>query len=163
MGLMKKSRSKAPLKNVVYGRKAALREKLEPRILLDAAALVGADVVVDADVADDLDIDVPAVMESLAPIASEGDSDTTVSIDNPAALEVMVVDEAIEDYQQLISDIFPEQNIQQTVNEANRDVLSLDDGRVIHVYALNGEQAGIAATSQILQQYNNDVSRIHLL
>ena len=159
MGLISKLQTEELPECVSYAWKTDSREKLEPRILLDAAALLGADVVLD-DPIETQEVEAPVTTND--PASEETDADSSVDVNAPSTIELLIVDEAIADYQEMIADIFPEQTIQDISAEGDYDAVNFDDGRVLHVYTLGAEVSGIGATSDILQAYNHNVSNIHI-
>ena len=125
-----------PLKNAVQFKRKPLITALEPRILLDGAAIAtGAEAL--TDVAYDSDVtESTSQPDALAPVQVQAADPAA----NNGRKEVAFIDTSVNDYQSLVEGIRPG----------------------VEVYLLNGESDGISQLQRWAQQ-NEGYDAIHLL
>lgn len=154
--------------NKPIGSAASEMLSLEPRIMLDAAALAtGAEMVVDATptVADTTGIQLPENMEVKADIRDDAKNQQSVDKDEKQTIEtqplgvdtsengdveLVIVDKSIANYESLIAGL------------VNKDDASLAQDRMIEIIEIQPDADGILQITNALSNYDN-VSAVHIL
>ena len=142
---------------------------LEPRIMLDAAALAaGADIVVDTSptVDDSTGLQLPDTMDSKPDSQDEAKNQTNEAEDesqvsqyeppavqgeNRQGIELVIVDKSIADYQSLIAGVL---ELDTQGDTANHD-------RMIEIITLDSGSNGILQITNALENYDN-ISAVHI-
>lgn len=157
---MAEERKKRGLKRPHSGAKASSMLSLEPRIMLDAAAVAtGAEVMADNADAEAAALDAASPAVQMPQDQKPDDAHDDSNLEQPYAvdskseddrIELVFVDKSIGDYQSLIEGI--------EKDEAD----SSNNGRLIEVIEIEADADGILQITSALSNYNN-ISAVHIL